>query len=483
MLGVQALGPLLPLRIEAVRCAESAAALVARPPGDAAFGEGPDEGGRSLDGARAAEESAREEEREAWLSLVTVPGVGPVAFASLLRAFGTARAVLLAATDEPAQFASRWREAPADGDESVVVQGLAERIAAHAETAAALAERVRSLGLRLVTLDDDDYPPRLRAVEFPPPLLFVQGRVAALALPQAVAVVGTRRPTESGRRIAAWIASAVSGLGAAVVSGLAVGIDGAAHSAVLAEGGTTVAVLGGGHARLYPRAHERLAEAIAAAGGAVVAELPPDTTPTRGTFPRRNRIISGLASATVVVEAGMRSGALITAGWALEQGRECFVVPGAIDAPASLGCNAFLRLFPGQARIASGIPELLEDLELVGRDAATPETPDAQRSGGGSPRNGTRPPRGDVAAGDGQVGRAATLAVLGELEARIAACLVEESVTVDQLAARTGIPVSTVLSTLTLLELRGLVRAVYGRYRAIGALSTWSGRGDPRLRR
>ena len=127
----------------------------------------------------------------------------------------------------------------------------------------------------------------------------------------------------------------------------------------MSEGLATVAVLGGGHARLFPKAHERLADAIVAAGGAVVAELSPETPATMGTFPRRNRLISGLSDATVVVEAGTRSGALITAGWALEQGRECFLVPGPMDAPTSAGCNALLLGFPTQTRIVCGIPELL----------------------------------------------------------------------------------------------------------------------------
>ena len=158
------------------------------------------------------------------------------------------------------------------------------------------------------------------------------GDVRALGTAQAVAVVGTRRPTERGRLVAARIATALVGAGAAVVSGLAIGIDGAAHDAAVTAGGTTVAVIGGGHASIYPRAHAALAEAIVAGGGAVVSELAPDVASTRGTFPRRNRVISGLADATVVVEAPARSGALITASWALEQGRDCFLVPGPIDA-------------------------------------------------------------------------------------------------------------------------------------------------------
>ncbi len=147
-----------------------------------------------------------------------------------------------------------------------------------------------------------------------------------------------------------------------MVSGLAYGIDGAAHEATVRAGGVTVAVIGGGHAQIGPRAHDRLAEAILASGGAVVSEYAPDVEPSTGTFPRRNRIISGLSTASVIVEAPARSGALITASWAMEQGREVFVVPGPLDAPASEGCLAVLREFRDVARIVAGIPQLIADL-------------------------------------------------------------------------------------------------------------------------
>ena len=193
-------------------------------------------------------------------------------------------------------------------------------------------------GSQVVTVDDAAYPGRLAAIEFPPHLLFVHGDVAALAPEHAVAVVGTRRATIAGRGLAARIAHALSAAGATIVSGLALGIDGAAHAATVDAGGRTVAVIGGGHGQVYPRAHARLARAIVDAGGAVVSELAPDFEPTKGTFPRRNRVISGLADATVVIEAPARSGALVTASWALEQGRDCFLVPGRVDDPASAGC-------------------------------------------------------------------------------------------------------------------------------------------------
>ncbi len=319
----------------------------------------------------------------------------------------------------------------------------------------------------MVTLDDRSYPDRLRRVELPPPLLFVRGSVESLSASHAVAVVGTRRPSDKGRLIAGWVASGLARAGAVVVSGLAVGIDGAAHAAVVGEGLATVAVLGGGHARLFPRAHERLADAIVASGGAVVAELTPETPASRGTFPRRNRLLSGLSDATVVVEAGRRSGALITAGWALEQGRECFVVPGPIDAPTSAGCNAFLRSYPGQARAVAGVSELIEDLGLVTADESDHARYEAAS---GRPVGSLDPHRPPSATAPG-TGRAAVLASLGPVERLLAESLARGPATADDLAASTSLSGASILSALTLLELRGLVVGSYGRYIPTGPLA------------
>jgi DNA processing protein len=225
------------------------------------------------------------------------------------------------------------------------------------------------------------------------------------------------------------------------VSGLAFGIDGVAHEATLRSGGTTVAVIGGGHATLGPVAHLRLAEAILATGGAIVSELAPDIEPSKGTFPRRNRIISGLTEATVVVEAPARSGALITASWALEQGRGCFIVPGTIDSRASAGCLAFLREFPDAAHIVAGVPQLIADLGFVSHGVG----PD------------------DALAG-------ATTQGLGRTEALVARRVMDGHATVDELVATTDLPVATVLAALTLLERRGLTSGTFGRYRPTGTL-------------
>jgi DNA processing protein len=412
----------------------------------------------AAEGSRSSETSGgAEDERLAAMLLMSVEGLGPVTFYRLLADCRSAVAVLELAASE----AGRRRLLRVLGPASGTVGSPAARppqvvagLAAVARDASAIADRMAAGGISWLTLDDPAYPARLRLLEVPPPVLFLRGAAGALTAYAAVAVVGTRRPTEGGRRVAARIADALGRLGVTIVSGLAFGIDGAAHEATVLAGGCTVAVLGSGHDRLFPAAHGRLAARIVESGGALVSELPPEAIPTRGTFPRRNRVISGMAEATVVVEAAARSGALITAAWALEQGRECFAVPGSIDAPASAGCLAFLREYPGQVRIVAGIAELIEDLGLAGRTATDRGSP-ADRPSALAPGLST----------------AAILASLGAAERVVAAALIGGSATVDDLAQAANLSVATVLGTLTVLELRGLVSAGGGRYRLAGSLA------------
>jgi DNA processing protein len=389
------------------------------------------------------------EERDAWAVLAGVRGLGPVAFGILLGRYGSGLAILREASSAggPARIAVGRIDDDIDADDRTdrpITLDLAQAIASAAQEAGATLSRIHELGLKIVTIEDPLYPMRLAAIDMPPHLLYVLGDPAAMSSRAAVAIVGTRRPTDSGRAIAARLGANLAALGASVISGLAVGIDGAAHAAAVHARGTTVAVIGGGHAILHPRAHSRLAAMIVAAGGAIVSELGPDTPPSKGTFPRRNRIISGLADATVVVEAPARSGALITASWALDQGRECFLVPGAIDAPASAGCLAFLREFPVAARIVAGIPQLIDDLGLADHLAEPGVTSDA----------------------------AATLADVGEAAGRLGRELLKGRSTVDELVAATGWPVASVLAGLTMLERRGLAVGVHGRFRPAGGLAT-----------
>jgi DNA processing protein len=399
-------------------------------------------------GATDAAIATRMTERDAWAVLTCVDGLGPVGFSALLQRYGSGVAILREASTAGAsrRLAAPRAEDGSDGSGAVrrpVPVAVADAIVVAVQRADQTIERIHALGLHVVTVADPTYPVRLAAIDMPPHVLFVLGDPAVLEASAAVAVVGTRRATDGGRAIAARLATTLVSVGATVVSGLATGIDGAAHAATIHAHGTTIAVIGSGHAQLHPRIHERLAASIVRAGGAVVSELAPDVRPTHGTFPRRNRIISGLADATVVVEAPARSGALITASWALEQGRECFIVPGPIGAPASAGCLAFLREFAEGARIVAGIPQLIDDLGLANHLAEPGVSTNA----------------------------AATLADVGEAAGRIGRELVLGRTTVDELVATTGWPVASVLATLTLLERRGLAQGIHGRFRPAGSLA------------
>jgi DNA processing protein len=385
-------------------------------------------------------------ERNAWAVLAAVDGLGPVGFSALLMRYGTGVAILEEAASPGGD--GRLAATPAGDDierrtRRSVSATVARLIADAAQRAGDTIERIDALGLHVVTTADAAYPGRLASIEMPPHVLFVLGDPLALEADSSIALVGTRRATDAGRALAARLASTLVSAGCTIVSGLATGIDGAAHAATVHAGGTTVAVIGSGHAALFPRVHKRLAASIVASGGAIVSELAPDVLPTRGTFPRRNRVISGLADATIVVEAPASSGALITASWALEQGRECFIVPGSIDAPASAGCLGFLREFAGSARIVAGIPQLIEDLGLADRLSEPGVSTNA----------------------------AATLVEVGEAAGRIGRELVLGRATVDELVAVTGWPVASVLTALTMLERSGLAIGIHGRFRPAGRLA------------
>ena len=408
-------------------------------------------------GVGAGSPGMPEADREALTVLLSVTGVGPLTLGRLVERLGSPAAILDAA--ERADGEAVLVEASRDPDStnrampSIVAQAIVD---ATSRRSTILAE-VRREGLRVVAPGDREYPSRLLTIELPPPGLFVRGTLDALEAPHVVAVVGTRRPSPAGRRIASRIAAGLARAGATVVSGLAVGIDGAAHAACVTEQRPTIAFIGGGHAALFPRAHDRLADAIVDGGGAVVSEYAPRTPPSKGTFPQRNRLISGASDAVVVVEAGARSGALVTASWALEQGRDCYVVPGSIDSPTSAGCNGFLRDWPGLARAVSGVPQLLDDLGLVG-EAGLQSDPTGP---------GTITPRSTVRPASAR----AALSGRDPAQQQVAAMLVRGATTVDELVATTGLTVAAVLGALTRLEAAGLAGGRHGRYQPIGALA------------
>jgi len=257
-----------------------------------------------------------------WLQLIRCDNVGPRTFRSLINKFGGAGAALQALPD-------LLRDARGERAIRIFSRDEAEREIAAATKA----------GVRYVALGEADYPATLRAIDSPPPLIAVRGRVETLARP-AVAIVGSRNASAAGLAMAERLARVLAKEGIVVVSGLARGVDAAAHRASIAGG--TIAALAGGHARLYPAEHGELAQAICESG-AVVSEMPHEWEPRGRDFPRRNRLVSGLALATVVVEAARRSGSLITARFAGEQGREVFAVPGSPLDPRAEGTNDLLR--------------------------------------------------------------------------------------------------------------------------------------------
>jgi DNA processing protein len=296
-------------------------------------------------------------ERLDWLRLCRSENVGPITFFRLLERFGSAKAALNAVPDLARQGGRR-------GPIKIAGKSEAEaEIAAHAK-----------LGARLIAWGEPDYPPRLAAIEDAPPLLSVLGS-AHLLRRSLVAVVGSRNASINGRRFAKRLSEGLAKAGLAVVSGMARGIDGAAHEGALADG--TVAVLAGGVDHIYPPEHAGLYAKIAAQG-AVAGEMPPGTVPQARHFPRRNRIISGMALGVVIVEAAPRSGSLITARMAADQGREVFAVPGFPDDPRAQGPN---RLIRDGARLITSVEDVLEDLSdllrrpLFERRDPPPEAP------------------------------------------------------------------------------------------------------------
>lgn len=281
-----------------------------------------------------------------WLALPRVTGLGPVQCQALLSHYGTPRRVFDEGPTDPevrrfltrTAFASLSRPDWRGVDDDLIWLGLPDH---HA-----------------LTLDDPRYPPQLRQIHQAPPVLYVDGDPAHLGRRQ-LAVIGSRNPTPAGTDTARDFAGALCRAGYTVTSGLAIGIDAAAHEGALAAGGVTIAVSATGPDRVYPARHHALAERIRASG-ALVSEFPPGTPPRQGAFPRRNRIISGLSRGTLVVEATPRSGSLITANAALEQGREVFAIPGSIHNPCARGCHLLIRQ---GAKLVECIHDILEELE------------------------------------------------------------------------------------------------------------------------
>lgn len=366
----------------------------------------------------------REDDR-AWLALLRVPGIGAARFAQVLAAFGSPAAA----------FAASRRERLAAGLPEAVADALAAPDWAGAERDLAWTERP---GNHLLRGDDPAYPARLRGLDRAPPLLFVRGDPACLADPQ-LAIVGTRRPTPVGAGIAREFAGHLARDGLAITSGLALGIDAEAHQGALAAGGRTLAVFGTGPDRVYPARHRELAHAIVDSGGALVSELPTGTPVLAENFPRRNRIIAGLALGVLVVEAAARSGSLITARLAAEAGREVFAIPGSIHNPMARGCHALIREGATLVETAGDILYALAPQAAAALAEATATAP------------ATAP-----------AGPAQALPELADDYRKLLDSMGDAPIGVDLLVQRSGLTAEVVSSMLLILELEGYVASAPG---------------------
>nr|WP_306546469.1 DNA-processing protein DprA [Malikia spinosa] len=366
-------------------------------------------------------------ELEAWLRLKLTPGVGDASARKLLAAFGL----------PPAIFAQ-----PRAALAAVVGPTLAERLLTEPEGWRELCEQTRrwlagDKRRQLLTLGDPDYPAELLQIEDPPLLLHLEGDPAALRHPLRLAMVGSRNPTAQGADHARQFARALAEAGACIVSGLALGIDGAAHEGALEAGGCTVAVVGTGLDQIYPKKHQALAQRIAAQG-ALISEYLLGTPPLAPNFPKRNRIISGLSQGVLVVEAALQSGSLITARQAAEQGREVFAIPGSIHSPQSRGCHALIRQ---GAKLVESAADILEELRDQLPPAATGQEPES---------DGTAEPH-DSAPGTAPVPDDPLLRVLGF-----------EPCGLDALQARCGLDLPSLQARLLELEFDGWVARLPG---------------------
>lgn len=359
-----------------------------------------------------------------WLVLQTIDGVGDRTLLKLIQAFGSPNAVLTAAQDDliRAGCSANLAESVRRGPELKIRQQIDRQL-----------KVVERLKIRIITIFDPSYPARLKTIPDPPPLLYASGTL----LPQddvAVAIVGGRRATPSGRIITEEIAKELAGGGVTIVSGLARGIDAAAHRGALSGKGRTIAVLGCGIDRTYPPEHDALRRSIES-HGAVISELPIGASPQSHHFPRRNRIISGLSLGVLVSEAATNSGSLITAKLALEQGREVFAVPGSVRDEACRGSNGLIK---EGAKLIERAQDILDEI-LPQVDARLR----AMLSFGEAPLDSREP--------------------LGKEDALVYEALSYEARSVDAVIESTGLSAAQVAATLLSLELYGRVRQLPGQ--------------------
>ncbi|MCF6355752.1 MAG: DNA-processing protein DprA [Candidatus Polarisedimenticolaceae bacterium] len=368
-----------------------------------------------------ASHRSRSDTKACWLALLRTPGLGSRGIGQLLEQVSEISTLFEATPHIPENLTlkPKVREQLRRPDWSLVEQDLAW---------------LEQPDNHLVTLQDPEYPTLLRETADPPAALFVHGDPALLASPQ-IAMVGSRNPSVSGKSTAKEFARYLAGAGITITSGLAIGIDGASHQGALAAHGTTIAVMGTGLDRVYPASHHGLAKQIVQQGGALVTEFPPGTPARAGHFPRRNRIISGLSLGVLVVEAALRSGSLITARQATEQGREVFAIPGSIHNPLARGCHAIIRQ---GAKLVETAQDIVEELGPLLHTLIPNEEPGTQTS---APEN--------------------------RFEMDVEYCQLLESIGYDplpinEIIAQSGLTAEAVSSMLLLLELEGYVSSAPG---------------------
>jgi len=361
-----------------------------------------------------------------WIALNLIPGVGPRTFIKLLSRFRSAGKVLSASERELGEVLGEDRE-------------IVQRIANYRDVADIDTEmqRIEEHNVTVITLDDLRYPLRLAEIYEPPILLYVRGELLDRDK-NSVAIVGTRRASLYGREVAERLAGELAQRGITVVSGMAEGIDSAAHWGALKAGGRTIAVLGGGVDVIYPAGNKQLMEEIISSG-CLISEFPMGCPARGGNFPRRNRIISGLTLGTVVVEGDRHSGALITARYAAEQGREVFAVPGNVNSPRTAGPHSLIK---DGAKLTETANDILEEIERHLDIPLQPEPEVAAQAAPSEPR--------DVQ--------------LSDAERKILGRLTDEPVHIDKISDSSKVPVADTMSALTMLELKGLVRQLPGKH-------------------
>lgn len=357
---------------------------------------------------------------EACIALNMLPTVGPVRLRKLLEIFKEPQQILAAKRVE-------LRKVEGIGNE------VADQISNWESTVDLAAELtlVRDFGAAVITQESSSYPRSLREIHAPPIVLYVWGELEERDQ-HAIGIIGARRTTHYGTESAKKLSYQLAYAGLTVISGLARGIDTSAHQGALAAKGRTIAVIGSGLAKLYPPENAALAEKIRSGNGAIVSEFSMEIEPDRQTFPMRNRIISGWSHGILVVEAGLNSGALITAAQALEQGRSVYAVPGHINAPSAMGSN---RLIQQGAKLVMDASDILDDLQIL-----LPETKP-------SPEAATR-----------------LLPPLSEDERRVYDAIDASETPIDQIGAKCDLPSAIVSSTLLRLELKRLVKQLPGKY-------------------